>query len=198
MDDLPLPQKPDRVFDIGVIHQPEDIVAAYALARELGFDHINADLIAGLTGEGYEAFCYTVSEVLKLAPESITIHTLALKRGSKLADAGYQHQREEEVARMVDYGRETLMDRGYRPYYLYRQKYMAGNLENVGYALPHKECLYNVCMMDDLSSVLALGAGAITKILTGSRIQRYPNPKDVKLYLERIDAIRGKYREILR
>ncbi|QWT55782.1 coproporphyrinogen dehydrogenase HemZ [Christensenella sp. MSJ-20] len=179
-------------------HQPEDIVAAYALARELGFDHINADLIAGLTGEGYEAFCYTVSEVLKLAPESITIHTLALKRGSKLADAGYQHQREEEVARMVDYGRETLMDRGYRPYYLYRQKYMAGNLENVGYALPHKECLYNVCMMDDLSSVLALGAGAITKILTGSRIQRYPNPKDVKLYLERIDAIRGKYREILR
>ncbi|MBE5780743.1 MAG: coproporphyrinogen dehydrogenase HemZ [Clostridiales bacterium] len=179
-------------------HGAKDIVACYDLARSLGFTHINADLIAGLSGEDFTDFAHTMEEITRIAPESVTIHTLALKRGSKIKEQGYEHEREGEIAQMVDHGRETLMALGYRPYYLYRQKYMAGNLENVGYAKEGKECLYNVCMMDDLSSVLALGAGAISKIITGSRIERHPNAKDVKLYMERIEGICAKYAAILR
>ena len=185
---------------IGRAHTPAQIRDAVALARSCGFDNINMDVIAGLPGETPDDFRHTMEEVEALSPENTTVHTMSVKRSSRLHEYldQYTLSDADTVEEMVDFAYAYLKTKGKHPYYLYRQKHQLGNLENVGYALPHKECLYNVCMMDDLSSVLALGAGAITKILTGSRIQRYPNPKDVKLYLERIDAIRGKYREILR
>lgn len=174
---------------IGRRHTAEDIEACYALARQEGFTHINADLIAGLPGETEEDFADTLKWVEHLAPSSLTCHTLALKRGSKLIEDHYAHGNADTVSRMVDMAREKAAEMGMGPYYLYRQKHMAGNLENVGYAKTGDACLYNVAMMDEMLDVVGLGVGAVGKRIIGNKIQRQPNPRDIGVYLERIHTI---------
>ena len=191
---------------IGRRHTARDILDAYALARQVGFSSINMDLIAGLPRDDFSGFRRSLEGVLALAPENITVHTLALKKGSRLMEAlgGAGGQREEDqVPRMLDLSRDTLRARGYLPYYLYRQKYMSGSLENVGWSLPGTESLYNIVMMEELQTVLALGAGGVTKLIdpdTGA-ILRLANPKYPQDYLsagagraERLERIRAFYR----
>ena len=176
---------------IGRQHAAGDIPAANALARQVGFDCINMDLIAGLPRDSFEGFCRSLEGVLAMTPENITVHTLALKKGSRLMEEGGALPSGEEVARMLDYSDTRLRQAGYLPYYLYRQKYMSGSLENVGWAKPGSENLYNVCMMEELHSVLSLGAGGVTKLVDrrAGAIRRISNPKFPYEYLEQLPRI---------
>ncbi|MBR6186007.1 MAG: coproporphyrinogen dehydrogenase HemZ [Clostridia bacterium] len=183
---------------IGRKHTVAQTEEAYALARKMGFSHINMDLIAGLPGENLEMFLKTLAWSRALAPESLTVHTLSIKRSSLL------HLWEAElpdgtmVSRMVDEGRREAQARGMRPYYLYRQKHMAGNLENVGYALPGRACLYNVDMMEETGNVLAVGAGAISKRVNPliGRIERAPNVSEIGHYIQRADEMLERKRAL--
>lgn len=190
---------------IGRAHTAEDTRAAFHLARKAGFADINMDVIAGLPGEAVDDFSHTIDEVLALDPESVTVHALAIKRSSKLHEqmhvegGGHDRAREAEAGKMIDLARSRLTERGYRPYYLYRQKYMAGNLENVGYAKPGRECLYNIGNMEETASVLALGAGAITKWIFAreKRIERAPNVKNIEEYVLRVAEMCARKRELI-
>ena len=191
---------------IGRAHTGEDTVRAFTLARKIGFDDINMDLIAALPGEDLPIFSQTLDRVLDLAPDSVTVHTLAVKRSSKLHEqlhlqGGGQHglPPEGEALRMTESARSRLSQSGYFPYYLYRQKYMAGNLENVGYARQGKACLYNIGNMEETASVLALGAGAITKWLFDRelRIERAPNVKNIEAYIARVEEMARRKRKLL-
>ena len=189
---------------IGRAHTSAQTLAAYELARSLGFDDINMDLIAALPGENVEQFSHTLDVVERLAPESVTVHSLAIKRSSRLHEqltvaGGHTQIGAEGAGEMIALARERLMGAGYRPYYLYRQKYMAGNLENVGYALPGKACLYNIGNMEETVSVLALGAGAITKWLfdRALRIERAPNVRNIDEYIARTDEMVARKRAVI-
>ncbi len=173
---------------IGRNHTAKDVIDKFNLAK--GKFSINMDLIAGLDGETFEDFKYSLDKAISLSPDGITVHTLAVKRGSYLAEEE-RRLNVEEIDKMVDYAHKTLQDSGYNPYYLYRQKYMAGCLENTGYAKAGKECLYNINAMEEISSTVACGANAISKVVTklGEKIERYASPKDVKTYIEKIDTI---------
>ncbi len=181
---------------IGRAHTARQTVDCYHLARELGFDDINMDVIAALPGEDYAMFAHTLDVIRELDPDSLTVHTLAIKRSSKLHEQKYQQQ-EEDVARMVALGRETAHAMNMRAYYLYRQKYMAQNLENVGYAKPSSICRYNIDNMEETTSVLALGAGAISKCVMRQeeKILRAPNIANIEQYIERVDEMVGRKRE---
>ena len=171
---------------IGRRHTPGDILEAYALARQVGFDSINMDLIAGLPRDSFQGFRRSLEGVMALEPENITVHTLALKKGSALMEAsgrGGVLPSGEETARMLDLSRELLRERGYLPYYLYRQKYMSGSLENVGWSLPGKESVYNIIMMEELQTVVSVGGGGVTKLIRDGEILRLPNPKYPHDYL---------------
>ena len=183
---------------IGREHRAGDVPAAYALAREAGFGCVNMDLIAGLPRDSFDGFCRSLTGVLELGPENITVHTLALKRGSRLMEQRGQMPGADEVARMLDFADGTLRGAGYVPYYLYRQKYMSGSFENVGWARPGRENLYNICMMEELHSVLSLGAGGVTKLVDAGagRISRLSNPKYPYEYLDQIDEILAHKRAI--
>ena len=183
---------------IGRRHTPGDIQAAYALAREVGFESINMDLIAGLPQDSFEGFQRTLEGVLALDPENITIHTLALKKGSTLMEKGGRIPDGEEVAQMLELSLEQLRSHGYIPYYLYRQKYMSGSLENVGWAKPGKESLYNIVMMEELQTVVSIGAGGITKLVDtdAGTILRLPNPKYAHDYLASREKVLSQKDEI--
>ena len=185
---------------IGRRHTAEDIRGAYALAREVGFDCINMDLIAGLPRDSFEGFRRTLDGVLDLAPENITVHTLALKKGSALMEKGGALPSGEETARMLEYSLDALGSGGYRPYYLYRQKYMSGSLENVGWALPGRENLYNIAMMEELHTVVSIGGGGVTKLVdpAAGRIVRLPNPKYPQDYLAALDKVLAQKEELVR
>lgn len=176
---------------IGRRHTCQQTEQAYALARQMGFDHINMDLIAGLPGEDLAMFEDTLAWVKGLAPESMTVHTLSIKRSSLLHLWEAQLPDGAMVADMVRAGARTAQQMGMQPYYLYRQKYMAGNQENVGYALPAHACLYNVEMMEETANVLAMGAGATSKrILDGQGcIRRAFNVSDIRQYIARVDEM---------
>ena len=187
----------DTLKAVGRAHTGADTVRAYEMARETGFDDINMDLIAGLPGENLDVFKSTIDRVISLNPDSVTVHSLAIKRSSKLHEqlhvneGGHTRVQEEEAAMMIEHARKALAGAGYYPYYIYRQKYMAGNLENVGYAHPGKACLYNIGNMEETASVLALGAGAISKWLFDRelRIERAPNVKNIEEYINRVDEM---------
>ena len=183
---------------IGRCHNSQDIRTAYALAREIGFDSINMDLIAGLPQDSFEGFQRTLEGVLELDPENITIHTLALKKGSRLMERGGTIPDGEEVARMLELSLDRLRQAGYIPYYLYRQKYMSGSLENVGWAKPGKESLYNIVMMEELQTVLSIGAGGVTKLVDteAGKIERLPNPKYAHDYLASREKVLSQKDEI--
>ena len=194
----------ETLMRIGRAHTGRETVAAYELARRLGFDDINMDLIAALPGETVDDFARTLDRVIELAPESVTVHSLAIKRSSRLHEqltvaGGHTQVAAEGAAEMIASARSRLMAGGWRPYYLYRQKYMAGNLENVGYARPGKACLYNIGNMEETVSVLALGAGAITKWMFDRtlRIERAPNVRNIDEYVARVDEMVGRKREVI-
>ena len=173
---------------IGRRHTVEDIRRAYALAREEGFDNINMDLIMGLPEEGIEEARYTLDGIRKMAPDSLTVHTLAVKRSSRIREEGTASTEGRTVRRMLDAAEQTARELGMKPYYMYRQKNMAGNFENTGYSVPGKECLYNVEIMEERQSILACGAGAVSKIYSpeADRIDRAPNVKNVEEYIRRL------------
>lgn len=152
---------------IGRKHTVEQTIEAFKLARSMGFDNINMDLIAGLSGECLEDMKYTLDEIGKLDPESITVHTLALKRAARLTTEkeSFVGLEASDVPEMVEYAADFCGEHGYEPYYLYRQKNMTENLENVGYAKPGREGLYNILIMEEQQMILALGAGASSKFL---------------------------------
>lgn len=185
---------------IGRRHTAEDAVRAFSLAREAGFDNINMDIILGLPGEGEAELLHTLSEIRKLSPDSLTVHSLAVKRASRLT-AKIREDREHDAAadrgdfaglslendeHLMDLAAKTAADLGMEPYYLYRQKNMRGNLENTGFARPGRECLYNILIMEEIQSIYAFGAGASTKyVYPDGRIERKISPKNVQIYIDR-------------
>ena len=176
---------------MGRDHRAEDIVTAYDIVRASGVPMVNMDLIAGRPRDTVDGFRYTLDRVLEMAPENITVHTLALKKGSQLMLERQGLPSGEDTAAMLDYAWDRLRGAGYLPYYLYRQKYMSGALENIGWCKPGCEGLYNICIMEELHTILALGGGGSTKLTdpgTG-KIVRITNPKYPHVYLERLDQV---------
>ena len=174
---------------IGRRHTAQDIRDALALVRAAGDFQVNMDLIAGLPGDTAEGFADTLEQVLSLGPENITVHTLAIKNGSYLAQRPEALPDGAAVGRMVALAGERLSASGYEPYYLYRQKYMSGGFENVGWAKPGTGSLYNIIMMEELATVLAMGAGGSTKYAgPDGSVRRRTNPKYPKEYIERMQS----------
>ncbi len=179
---------------IGRGHTARDILETYPLLRQAGFEAVNMDLIAGLPGDSLPGFRRTLDTVLSLAPENITVHTLAQKKGARLSEDPVPLPAEGEVAAMLDFAWASLRRAGYRPYYLYRQKYISGGLENVGWCKPGFESTYNIVMMEELQSILSLGAGGVTKIMGpgGGSLCRHANPKYPQEYLREASRICGE------
>ena len=182
----------DAVLErMGRAHRADDILRAYALARESGIGCINMDLIAGLPGDSAAGFRASLEQVLALGPENVTVHTLALKKGSRLMEEGGGLPSGAAVADMLDFAWAALRAAGQRPYYLYRQKYMSGSFENVGWCRPGAESLYNICMMEELHTIVSLGGGGVTKLVDRATgyIERLANAKYPQEYIQKIDAI---------
>ncbi len=191
--------KDETLALIGRQHTAEDFRKAYMRAQKIGFSSINTDVILGLPGETTADVEKTLHDVTEFEPENVTVHTLALKNSSEFAlERQDDMPGAEEVSRMVELSQRFLMEQGYRPYYLYRQKYMSGNLENVGFSKPGKECVYNIDIMEETVSNLAFGAGAISKRLYPERnlIRRAPNVKDLKNYIDRTQEMIGRKKEL--
>ncbi len=189
----------DRTLQlIGRAHTAEDVRRAYALAREERMHHINMDVITGLPGETTADFAHTMEEAEKLKPESLTVHTLAIKRSSYWTGQAELLPPGETAAEMVRMGAATAERLGMRPYYLYRQKHMAGNQENTGYALPGHECVYNVDIMEENSHILAFGAGGISKRIypEEGHIGRAPNVSNIEMYIDRTDEMIQRKRDL--
>lgn len=178
---------------IGRDHTADQIREAFALAEDVGIPMVNADIIAGLPGEDEQDFRHTLEEVLALHPSNITVHTLAVKRASRLKemDSHYHYERGRDVGNMVSDARRLLREKGYFPYYMYRQKHMTGNYENVSYARPGTESIYNIRIMDEHQTIIALGAGGISKAYYDpfNRLERVPNVSNYRIYMERIDEM---------
>ena len=176
---------------IGRAHQVREIYHTYAMAREIGFSVINMDLIIGLPGENSELLADTLAQVIRLKPENITLHDLAIKRAAYYKHVGVSLPSSAEGARMTDLAQQTLADAGYQAYYLYRQKEIIGHGENVGYCLPDTASLYNILMMEEEQTILGLGVGAGSKIVNAinQSIDNFYNPKDLNLYHERLEQI---------
>ena len=178
---------------IGRSHQPADIIKAFEKSDRVGIPMVNADIIAGLPEEEPEDFADTLKKILELAPENITVHTLAVKRASRLVevDKDYHYKQGERVKEMLDISREMLSEAGYRPYYLYRQKHMAGSFENVGYCKEETPCIYNIRIMEEHQTILALGAGGISKMYypEENRLERVPNVSNYEIYISRLDEM---------
>ena len=178
---------------IGRRHTVEETKQAFALARECGFDNINMDLIVGLPGEDREMVEHTLDEVRVLAPDSVTVHSLAVKRAARLNifKDRYQEMTFENNQEIMDMTMRTAYEMGMGPYYLYRQKNMKGNFENVGYAKVDKAGIYNILIMEEKQPIIAVGAGGSSKLIFdhGKRIERVENVKDVTNYIERIDEM---------
>lgn len=183
---------------IGRRHCAQDILDAYALAREVGFQSINMDLIAGLPRDSVHGFARSLEGVLALKPENITVHTLALKKGSGLMDRPELLPSGQEVAQMVELSLDALEAGDYRPYYLYRQKYMSGSLENVGWCRKGQESIYNIIMMEELQTVVSVGGGGVTKLVDrqAGKILRLPNPKYPHDYLSSLDKVLAQKQEL--
>jgi oxygen-independent coproporphyrinogen III oxidase len=177
---------------IGRHHTVTETIDKYHLAREMGMNNINMDLIIGLPGEGIAEFTHSLAETEKLMPESLTVHTLSFKRASEMTKNKdkYKVAGREEVEQMMNLATEWTDSHGYVPYYLYRQKNILGNLENVGYAFPSQESIYNIMIMEEQQTIIGLGCGAASKFIdqeTG-KITQFANPKDPKTYNESFEA----------
>lgn len=170
-------------------HTSRDFLAAWEMALAQGFSLINLDMIIGLPGEDMTHIKHTLQEVAALQPANLTVHALAIKRSSSLAVKGLNQWLDDQTAElMMEAVEQVAYGIGLKPYYLYRQKEITGHLENIGFSLPGKECLYNVLMMEEKQTILGIGAGAVSKqyFSTQDRILRIPNPKDIHVYMQRI------------
>ena len=171
-------------------HTGADVIRAYRQAEEAGFSAINMDLIAGLPTDDFDGFRRSLDAVASLNPANITVHTLALKKGADLFEKREGLSTAEEVSRMVDYSNAALRNLSYKPYYLYRQKYMSGSFENVGWSREGLDCLYNIYMMEELHTIVSLGGGGMNKVnLPDGTLQRFHNPKFPEQYIEMIDSV---------
>ena len=171
-------------------HKAADVLRAYKEAADAGFLAINMDLIAGLPQDSYDGFCRSLDAVAALDPANITVHTLALKKGADLFEKKVILPSQEEVTKMVDYANNSLASLSYKPYYLYRQKYMSGSFENVGWSRDGLDCLYNIYMMEELHTILSLGGGGMNKVnLPEGKLQRFHNPKFPEQYIQQIDDV---------
>lgn len=178
---------------IGRNHTAEDTIGAFYSARNLGFDNINMDLIAGLPGDSFDSFCNTLDRVMELDPESITVHTLTIKRSAKLYEESMSNFKNNPASVMVNKSMKILPEKGYMPYYLYRQKNTLENLENIGFAKKGKESLYNIFIMDETQIILGAGCAASTKLIEpGGKITRIHNYKFPFEYINRFDELMKK------
>lgn len=183
---------------IGRAHTSSQTKDAFAMARAAGFDNINMDLIAGLPGENIDSMAHTISEIRKLGPESVTVHSLAIKRAANLRQqlSEYEDTINKDTDAMLDMVGKLAAELGMEPYYLYRQKNISGNLENVGYAKKGLECLYNILIMEEITDIIAAGAGASTKLTYHSenRVERVENCKSVDDYIDRFEEMLNRKR----
>ena len=178
-------------------HKAADVVRAYGEAVDAGFKAINMDLIAGLPEDSVEGFKRSLDAVAALNPANITVHTLALKKGADLFERRVNLPTAEEVTEMVAYANRKLRELGYKPYYLYRQKYMSGSFENVGWSKDGLDCLYNIYMMEEVHTILSLGGGGMNKVnLPGGKIERFHNPKFPEQYIEMLDSVLSQKEEM--
>ncbi len=178
-------------------HTASDVLRSYAQAVDAGFAAINMDLIAGLPQDSFEGFCRSLDTVAALNPANITVHTLALKKGADLFEKRVDLPTGSDVARMVEYANETLRKLDYKPYYLYRQKYMSGSFENVGWSRNQQDCLYNIYMMEELHTILSLGGGGMNKVnLPDGSLQRFHNPKFPEQYIEQLPGVLAQKEEL--
>ena len=189
----------DSVLEaIGRRHTAADVLRALELVRAAGGLQVNMDLIAGLPSDDPAGFRATLEQVLALGAENVTVHTLSLKKGSRILLEGTRLPDGAEVGAMLDLAAGALRGAGYAPYYLYRQKFMSGGFENVGWCRPGTENLYNICIMEELCGILAMGAGGSTKLTIGDgRLKRRIAPKYAKEYIDGIDRICAEKREIV-
>jgi len=198
----PQTMKEETLRLIGRQHTVQQTIDSFKLAREAGFDNINMDLIVGLPEETIEDVRETMRQLEELDPDNITVHSLAIKRAARLRmqKEQYENLHIENTAQTIDLTAECCHEMGLEPYYLYRQKNMAGNFENVGYAKPGKAGVYNILIMEEKQTIMALGAGATTKVVfeDGKRIERVGNVKDITNYLERVDEMVERKRELLK
>ncbi len=183
---------------IGRNHTTEQFYKAYELARETGFDCINTDIIAGLPSDDAESFSFTVDKLIEMGAENITVHTLSIKRAARLNRDREEGLLENPADQMVQYATKRLLESGYVPYYLYRQKNMLENLENIGWSKPGRESLYNVYIMEEVQTILAVGAGGSTKLvdLDGKRLERVFNYKFPLEYNKHFDLMLQKKNEV--
>ena len=178
-------------------HKAADVVRAYGEAVDAGFKAINMDLIAGLPEDTVEGFKRSLDAVAALNPANITVHTLALKKGADLFERRANLPSAEEVTEMVAYANSKLRELGYKPYYLYRQKYMSGSFENVGWSKDDLDCLYNIYMMEEVHTILSLGGGGMNKVnLPGGKIERFHNPKFPEQYIDMLDSVLSQKEEM--
>ena len=178
-------------------HTAADVEESYRQAVNAGFDAINMDLIAGLPGDDFDGFKHSLDTVISLSPANITVHTLAIKKGADLYEQRDGLSPDAEVSRMVDYAEDTLRNAGYVPYYLYRQKYMSGSFENVGWCRPGSDCLYNIYMMEELHTIISVGGGGMNKVnLPDGTLKRFHNPKFPQQYIEMIDDVLRQKEEL--
>ena len=183
---------------IGRRHTADDIRRAMEQVRRADFPHVNMDLIAGLPEDTPEGFARSLDEVISMGADNITVHTLSLKKGSRITLEGSRIPGAEEVAEMLDYADPTLRKNGFAPYYLYRQKYMSGSFENVGWTKPGGTGLYNIYIMEELHSILSLGAGGSTKMVGGGQIRRAFNAKYPREYIDRPEKRRANLMDFAR
>lgn len=182
---------------IGRKHTAQDVLDALETVSEVGGLQVNMDLIAGLPLDTPAGFKKTLDKVLALHPENITVHTLSLKKGSGIKLGDTPRPSAEDVGKMIDFASSALFEAGYEPYYLYRQKYMSGGFENIGWQRSHTENIYNICIMEELCSIISMGGGASTKLCLGSgRIERIYDPKYPTEYIEKIEKIIDDKRRI--
>ena len=176
---------------IGRKHTAAEIEEIMSLATSMNFPHVNMDLIAGLPADTPDGFRRTLDKCLTYGADNITVHTLSLKKGSRILLEGLPIPTAEDVAAMLDYANPTLRANGFTPYYLYRQKYMSGSFENVGWCIPGSEGLYNIYIMEELHSILSLGAGGSTKMvdLPNNHIERVFHPKYPTEYIQRPEKV---------
>ncbi len=186
---------------IGRQHSVKEIVEKFQMARRLGFDNINMDVIAGLPNETIEMFNNTLNQIQKLNPESLTVHTMSIKRGARLWEElqNFELTNENEITKMIDSANDFANKLNMIPYYLYRQKNILGNLENIGYCKSGFESTYNVQIMEEKQSIIAFGAGATTKVVypEDDRIERAFNVKDVEEYIKRVEEMVERKRILL-
>lgn len=179
----------ETLVRIGRRHDTEMFFDAFNIARKVGFKVINTDLIAGLPGESADIFKKSIDDVVSLSPENITVHSMCIKRAAALRFSGNTLTEAEVMNEMLSYAQNTLTDNGYSPYYMYRQKNISGNLENVGYAKAGMMSFYNVNIMEEAQTIIALGGGGTSKLVMNDRIERVFNFKDPAEYIRRFDDI---------